>query len=191
MKVAVTNSPILDVIKNRWSARAFADKPISDAMLQQLFEAASWAPSSMNAQPWSYVYAHRHDTEAFNALLDCLLPGNHTWAQNAAVLMVSLVKTHFDNGHENRHAHHDVGAANTNLMLEATANGIYGHLMGGYDMHKAQAVLNLPEHVEPELFVALGYLGDPSTLEEPFRTRETTPRTRKNTTEFAHAFRRK
>ncbi len=190
MKTATTQTPVLDVIKNRWSARAFADKPISDAMLQQLFEAASWAPSSMNAQPWRYIYAHRSDTEAFNAILDCLLPGNHTWAKNAAVLIIAGSKAHFDNGHDNRHARYDLGAANTNLMLEATANGIYGHVMGGYDLHKAKAIMN-DEDVEPEVIIALGYLGEAATLEEPFRTRETTPRTRKNTTEFAQAFRRK
>jgi len=177
-KIAETKYPVQEVIRRRWSARSFDSAPISNAIAEQLIEAASWASSSMNEQPWLYIYAHR-ESENFKKFVEALLPGNQVWAQHAAVLMISLVKTHFDNGNVNRHAMHDVGAANQNLMLEATSEGIVGHLLGGFDMTKTKELFEIPQGYEPAVFIALGYPGDVTSLPEPFQSRETAPRKRK------------
>ncbi len=186
VKKAVTENPVHDLIRSRWSARSFADKPISQADLDTVFEAASWAFSAMNAQPWEYVYAHRSDTEAFEKLWNCLMPGNQPWAKNAAVLAVSLAKKKYDNGNPNASHLHDVGAANATLALQATALGIYIHPMGGYDKQAAVQALDLDtEEVEPVIFIALGYLDEAEKLGEPFQSRELTGRSRKAVKDFA------
>jgi nitroreductase len=133
----------------------------------------------MNEQPWRYLYAHHTDQPAFQQLVDCLLPGNQPWAQHAPVLIVALAKTHFDNGTANPAALHDVGMANANLILEATALGLHGHFMGGFDRAKVQELFQLPAGLQPVVMLALGYLGDAAQLEEPFLSRETAPRQRK------------
>lgn len=180
IKIAKTEHPVLDVIKNRWSARSFSDKQISEKEMHTLFEAASWAFSANNAQPWEFVYAHKEDKEAFEKLHSCLVGGNQPWTKTAAVLMAVLAHKKMENGQENKAARHDVGAANTTLMLQATSMDIYGHVMGGFDVKKAAELLNLDTEVmEPVVFIALGYLDSPEKLEEPFKTREITPRTRK------------
>lgn len=180
IKIAKTKHNVIDVIKNRWSARSFSDKTISETDMHTLFEAASWAFSANNAQPWEFIYAHREDAEAFGKLHGCLMGGNQPWTKNAAVLMAVLAHKKLDNGHENKAAKHDVGSANATLMLQATSMNIYGHVMGGFDANKAIDVLNINTEVhEPVVFIALGYLDEAEKLEEPFKTRELTPRTRK------------
>lgn len=180
VKVAKTEHPVLDIIKNRWSARSFSNKAISEKDLHTLFEAASWSFSANNAQPWEFIYAHKQDSEAFQKLHSCLLGGNQPWTKNAAVLMAVLATKKLENGYENRAAKHDVGAANTSLMLQATSMNIYGHVMGGFDATKAIDILNINTEIqEPVVFIALGYLDEAEKLEEPFKTRELTPRTRK------------
>jgi nitroreductase len=184
-KEAATQHPVLDVIRRRWSARSFSQRPIDPATLDQLLEAATWASSSMNEQPWRYIYAHRSGS-AFQSMVDCLLPGNKPWASNAAVLMLSLSKRNHDDGRPNRYHMHDTGAANMLLMLEAVNNGIYGHVMGGFDMEKTRAAFNISEDFEVVSVIALGYLDHAEKLAEPFRTREMTPRKRKSVNEIAH-----
>ena len=183
-KIAQTQYPILDVIKNRWSARSFSAKEISQETVNQFFESASWAFSSMNEQPWRYIYAFR-DEPVFEKIWDCLLPGNKPWSKKAAVLIVSLANTKFSNGNSNKHSYHDVGAANTNLLLEATANNVYGHVMGGIDYAKIRGEFNLPEHLECVAVIALGYLNEHNNLDEPFRSRELMTRTRKAISEIS------
>jgi len=180
-----TTYPVHELIRQRWSPRAFSAQPVAPEALEQVLEAASWAASAMNEQPWRYIYAHKSDTEAFNRLLSCLLPGNQGWAKHAPVLVLSLVKTHYDNGNLNRTAMHDVGSANATMFLEATALGLHGHIMGGFDMDRTRETFNLPEGLEPVVFIALGYVGAAEQLEEPFRSRETAPRKRKPLAEFA------
>jgi len=186
VKIPETRFKISDPIKNRWSARSFADKPISEEDIHTLLEAASWAFSANNAQPWVYVYAHRENKASFDKLLNCLLPGNQPWAKNAAVLMCVLAKKKLDNGQENKAAKHDVGAANATLMIQAIQMNIYGHVMGGFDANKAVETLNIDTNeMEPVVFMALGYLDTAEKLEEPFKTRELTPRSRKSIEEFS------
>ncbi len=184
VKEAQTRYPVHEFIRRRWSARAFSSQSIQHDTLMALLEAAAWAPSSMNEQPWVYLYAHKGE-EAFEHMAECLVPGNR-WAANAPLLLLSLArKTFAANDKTNRHALHDVGAANAHLLLQAAAMDIYGHQMGGFDMGKTIERFAVPENMEPVCFIALGYLDEPETLEEPFRTREITPRTRKPLEAFA------
>ncbi|MCC3156060.1 nitroreductase family protein [Hymenobacter sp. 15J16-1T3B] len=184
-KHAQTHYPVVDVIKHRWSPRAFTPQPLSDDDLRTLFEAAAWAPSAMNEQPWRFIYAHREQTEAFQRIWNCLLPGNQPWAKHAAVLVVVLArKTMGANDAPNRHYLHDTGMATANLLLQAASMGIHGHVMGGFDMAKTQEALHLPADLEPATFLALGYVGEAEQLEEPFRSRELAPRSRKPLSEF-------
>lgn len=184
IKIAATQYPVLDIIKKRWSARAFSEQSIGEQDLYTLFEAASWSPSSMNEQPWVYVYAHR-GSELFEQMWSCLAGGNQPWAKNAAVLILSLCRNQFAaNQQTNFHALYDVGAANTVLLLQATTMGIYGHIMGGFDREKTKSTFAISDSYTIATFIALGYLDDPATLEEPFRTREVTPRTRKHIVDF-------
>lgn len=184
-KIPQTKYPVIDLIKKRWSARSFSDKPIGEESLATILEAASWAFSANNAQPWMYLYAHKNSS-SFEKLINCLMPGNRPWAKNAAVLMVVLVNKKLDNGNENKAAKHDAGAANASLMLQAIAMDIYGHVMGGFDAQKTIEALQIDtENYEPVVFIALGYLDSAEKLEEPFKTREITPRTRKPLSEFS------
>src|SRR5262245_10198559 len=120
-KPAVTRYPVHSLIRERWSPRAFADRPVGREALGSLLEAARWAPSSFNEQPWSFILARQEDGPAFARVLACLLPFNQAWAQHAPVLMISLARTTFARtGQPNRHAFHDVGAATAQLLLAAT-----------------------------------------------------------------------
>ena len=139
----------------------------------------------MNEQPWRYLYARREDTEAFQKIVDCLMPGNQPWAKNAAVLVLALAKTQYDNGTPNGAALHDLGLANATLMFEATALGLHGHYMGGFDRERTKEVFHLPDTLQPAVVLALGYLGEADQLEEPFLSREKAPRQRKPIHEFA------
>lgn len=184
IKIADSNYPIIEPIKNRWSARAFSDKKITEEELNTLFEAARWAASANNEQPWQYMFAH-NGTEGFEKIWQCLMPGNQPWAKNANVLVVSIArKTMASNQAPNYYSHHDLGMANAHLLIQATAQNIYGHPMAGFDKAKLTSELNLNPDQEALCVIALGYLADAETLEEPFKTRETTPRMRKNLESF-------
>lgn len=188
IKIAKTHNPVIDLIKDRWSARSFSDKEITQNELETILEAGTWAFSSNNAQPWHFVYAHRKDA-SFQKLHQCLMPGNQPWTKNAAVLMVVLADKKNANGSENKIARHDVGAANATLMLQALSMNIYGHVMGGFDAAKTIETLGVdPEVHEPVVMIALGYLDAPEKLEEPFKTRELTERTRKSVNDVAKHF---
>lgn len=188
IKLAKTTHPVIDLIKDRWSARSFSSKDISQKDLETILEAASWAFSANNAQPWNFVYAFRKDA-SFEKLSSCLMPGNQPWAKNAAVLIAVIANKKLDNGVENKAAKHDIGAANATLMLQALSMEIYGHVMGGFDTVKAIEILNIDTEIqEPIVFIALGYLDAPEKLEEPFKTRELTPRTRKSLSEISKHF---
>jgi nitroreductase len=182
-KEAETQHPVLDVIRQRWSARSFRNEPIEQDVLDELFEAASWAPSSMNEQPWQYMYAHR-GSQAFDKMHDCLLPGNQPWASKAAVLVLSLARKNHGNGRPNRYHLYDTGAANMLLTLQGVSHCIYGHVMGGFDEAKTRVAFNVKEDVDVVAVLALGYLDHAEKLEEPFRTREQTPRKRKPLSDF-------
>ncbi len=185
VKIPKTQYPVSEVVKSRWSARAFSAEPISDDVISTLFEAASWAPSSINEQPWLFTYAHHEDKEAFEKFVSCLSGGNAPWAKNASVLVLCCArKTHASNGAPNKYYMFDSGSATTLLLIEAIQYNIYGHIMGGFDVAKTKEIFELPDDIEPVAFLALGKITTPDNLIEPFKTREVTARTRKPLNEF-------
>lgn len=171
---------INELIQNRWSPRAFDNRPVEDEKLAALFNAASWAPSAMNEQPWRFVYATKENPEAYGKLLSCLVEANQVWAKEAPVLILTIAKTNYsNNGGPNAYAWHDTGLATAKMALQATELGLHLHIMGGYSADKAREVLGIPEGYEPVSMIALGYLGDASQLPDHLRAREGAPRNRK------------
>ena len=184
-KPAITGAPIHELIRNRWSPRAFAGRPVAPEVLQSLFEAARWAPSSNNEQPWAYLVATKGDAENFAKMLSILVEFNAGWAQHAPVLALSVVhlKTQRE-GRPNRVAMHDVGSASAQLTFEANAQGLLVHQMAGFDAQKARQVFAIPEDWEPVAAMAIGYPGDPQSLPDKLQERELAPRLRKPLAEF-------
>jgi nitroreductase len=184
-KPADTHYPIHELLKRRWSPRAFSDRPVEPDTLRSLLEAARWAPSSFNEQPWSFIVATKDDPVEFGRLLSCLVEGNIQWAQHAPVLMVTVARLSFeDDGKPNRHAFHDVGQAAANLTVQATALGLFVHQMAGILPDKVRALYGVPDQYEPVAGIALGYPGDPQSLPERLRQRELAPRERRPLPEF-------
>jgi nitroreductase len=173
---------IASLIKTRWSPRAFSDHVISPEEAESLFEAARWAPSNMNEQPWKYYYAFKEDSEKFNLFVDCLKPGNQVWAKNASILILSTARKHFIYKEKiNRHAMHDTGAANVLLCLQANNMGYQAHQMGGFKPDETYDSFGIDnEKYELVTFIAVGKPGDPSTLPENLRKSEIKPRRRKS-----------
>ena len=125
IKNAVTDHPILQVLSERWSPYGFDHRPVAEADLRSLFEAARWAPSSYNEQPWHYLVATKANPREFERLLSCLVDANQAWAKTAPVLALGVVSLQFTRNHEdNRAAAHDLGLAAGNLLAEATARGL-------------------------------------------------------------------
>ena len=184
-KPAAAGHPIHELIRERWSPRAFQDKPVEPAKLLSILEAARWAPSSFNEQPWFFLVARKEEPEEFAKLLGCLMEGNQAWAKAAPVLMISVAKRTFEyNGKPNRCAVHDVGLASENMTLEAVAQGLVTHGMAGIELEKIREVYALPDNCEPVAGWAIGYEGPPEMLRGPLRERETAPRERKELAEF-------
>ncbi len=184
-KPAPADFPIHDLIRNRWSPRAFSDKPVEPNVLVSLFEAARWAPSSSNEQPWAYLVATKDDAENFAKLLSVLVDFNAGWAKGAPVLVLAVSELKFRaNGTPNRNAFYDTGAATALLSVEATARGLAVHQMAGFDHAKTKQVFEIPADCEPIAAIAIGYPGDPNSLPEKLRDREVAPRTRKPLSEF-------
>ena len=184
-KPATVNFPVHDLIRDRWSPRAFAAKPIEPDVLASLFEAARWAPSSSNEQPWAFLVATKDDPENFAKTLSVLVEFNASWAKEAAALVLAVSSLKFRaNGTPNRNAFYDTGAACALLSVEATDRGLAVHQMAGFDPAKAKRVFEIPEDWEPIAAMAIGYPGDPGALSEKLRNREIAPRTRKPLSEF-------
>jgi nitroreductase len=184
-KPAPVEFPVHDLIKNRWSPRAFSDKPVPKEVLQSLFEAARWAPSSNNEQPWAFIVATKDDQENFEKSLGALVEFNAGWARKAPVLVIAVAQLAFaKNNAPNRNAQYDVGAASLQLSIEATARGLFVHQMAGFDPETAKETYNIPQGWEPIAAMAIGYPGDASSLPEPYQTREKAPRSRKPIREF-------
>lgn len=186
-KPAPAAHPILDVVRERWSPRAFAPRPVPARDLLSLLEAARWAPSSVNEQPWRFVVARREDATAFAALLACLSASNQRWAKDAGALLVVATRTHFSrNEKPNAYAFHDAGLALGHLLLEATARGLATHPMAGFDAVALRAALDIPAGYEPVTAVAVGFPGDVTVLPEDLQAREAAPRSRQALSEFVY-----
>jgi nitroreductase len=165
--------PISDIFINRWSSRAMSGEPIKIDELMPLFEAARWAPSAYNEQPWRFVYAHKN-TQLWQEFLATLIPVNQSWAKNAAVLVVVLSKNFFDRTNGQSHTHSfDAGAAWMSLALQASLNGLVVHAMGGLDYDKVRETLQVPPEFTVEIIIAIGKPGSKEHLLPELQTRET------------------
>jgi nitroreductase len=177
--------PVHELITKRWSPYSFDSRSVTDEDLRSLFEAARWAPSSYNEQPWNYIVAKKENPEEFQRLLSCLVEGNQVWAKAAPVLALGIAKLRFArNDQPNRAAIHDLGLAAGNLVVEATARGLWVHQMIGILPDKAREIYAIPEGYEPLTGIAIGYAGDPKALPEGLRERDLARRPRKPLKEF-------
>ena len=185
---ADTQYPLHELIRERWSPVAFTSRRIEPAMLGSLFEAARWAPSSFNEQPWCFLLATQDQPDEFAKLLGCLVPANQAWAKNAYALVLSVAKLAFArNGSPNRHAYHDVGLATQNLMLQAQSHGIACHAMAGFEIDQAREVFQIPATHDPVAAIAIGYaVADYNGVDAALRKRDELPRSRKPLSECVH-----
>lgn len=184
-KPAETQFPLHDLLRRRWSPRAFDGRLVEAEKIGSLLEAVRWAPSSSNEQPWRFVVATREEPAEYDRLLACLLEGNRKWAYRAPVLIVSVARMDFeDDSRPNRHAFHDVGLATENLLLQATALRLVAHPMAGFDIEKARADLKIPPGYEPVAMIAVGYPGELTVLQDYLQQRELKSRERKPLTEI-------
>jgi nitroreductase len=184
LKYGPAESGVAEIILKRWSPRSYADKPVSSGDLTKIFTAAAWAASSSNEQPWRFLVGRKGD-ETYAKILDALVDFNKHWAGAAPVLILSTGKTIFTkNGQANAYHLHDTGAASANMSLEATALGLHTHGMAGLDRDKARVSFGIPAEFEVGAAWALGYLGDPEALPEPYKGMEMAARVRKPLEEF-------
>lgn len=180
VKEADANYPIHKLIQKRWSPRAFSDKSVAPELINQLFEAARWAPSSYNEQPWHFIVARKENSIAFEKLSEVMNDFNQSWGKEAPVLVLGLTRTTFDkNQKSNQHAEHDLGQAIAHLTFEATRNDLYVHQMAGIHPDKARELYDIPENYKPMTMFAIGYKGEPESLDEQLQKQETKPRSRK------------
>lgn len=182
---APTDHPVHEIIRERWSPRAFSEKPVPTEVLRSLFEAARWAPSSSNEQPWAFLVATKDDQPSHAKMLSTLVEFNQVWARYVPVLSIAVSELAFArSGKPNRNAFYDTGAAVAYLSTEATARGLFVHQMAGFDPHKAIELFSIPSGWEPIAAFVIGYPGDPQSLPEKLRERELAPRTRKPLSDF-------
>jgi nitroreductase len=176
---------ILEIIQERWSPYSFSPAPVEDFKLKAMFEAAGFAPSCINEQPWMFVYATRDDREVFHSFIGFLAEGNKVWAKDAYAIVISMARTKFSfSGKPNRFAFHDTGMAVSNLLLQGTALDVYVHQMGGYSTEKVKEYFKLGPDVEPVAMMAVGYLGDGSSLPPELQKRDEKRRPRKFVKDF-------
>lgn len=180
-KPATTRVKIDDLIQKRWSPRAFdPKKTISNNDLTALLEAARWAPSCFNDQPWRFIVCVKaKDEVSWQNALAILVEKNQQWAKNAPVLVCAIAMNNFNhNGKANRWAMYDTGAASVSLSLQASSLGLIVHQMGGFDADKARTVFNLPQDCQPMAMMAIGYQTEASSLSDDFKEAELAARTR-------------
>jgi nitroreductase len=185
LKKAPAVDGVLPLFHVRWSPRSFTDREVSPSLLHKVFEAARWAASSFNEQPWRFLLGRRGDS-AYQKIFESLGEYNQKWAKTAPVLILGAAKTKFShNGAENRVALYDLGAAASYMALQAAALGLATHQMAGFDAQKAKKLLGIPEEYIMGAAITLGYQGEPTALDdETLIEREITARTRKPLGEF-------
>ena len=179
-KIASTDHPIHELLAKRWSPYSFDERTVASADLCSLFEAARWAPSSYNEQPWRWIIATAEDPAEHARLLSCLVDLNQAWARRAPVLGLGVASLHFErNGRDNPAALHDLGLGAGNISHEVTARGLHVHWMIGILPERARELYAIPDGFQPLTGFAIGYLGDLDAADEKLRARDLTPRTRK------------
>jgi len=188
VKRARAERPIQELLAARWSPYGFTDRAVAPETLAALFEAARWAPSSFNEQPWFFVVARREDPDDFARLLACLVEFNQSWAASAPVLAICGVRRQYrDREGRNPAAEHDLGLATANLMVEATARGLRVHAMIGIEAGVAREQLEIPAGLDPLTAIAVGYPGTSTQLAEKLRARDRAPRERRPVEAFVYA----
>jgi nitroreductase len=177
---AADNLPLIQAIQDRWSPYDYEPRGVETDKLKRCLQAAQWAPSSYNEQPWSFIVAARENESAFQKVLHCLLEANQAWASQAGVLILTVVRTTFrQNGKPNRVALHDLGAAAAFLALQATAEGLQAHQMAGLNLSQVRLAFEIPDGHEPQTAIALGYPNlNPADPEHPLASRDRQPRNR-------------
>ncbi len=191
-KPASVDYPVHPLIKNRWSPRAYADKPVESEKVCSLLAAARWAPSCYNEQPWRFFVGHKTTSpQAWQVLFDLLVPFNQQWCKNAPLLILSVAKKTFTHsGDPNAHAEHDCGMAFENMALQAVDLGLISHQMAGYKWKDAPSVLSLPPDFKPVTMMVVGYQGELSDIpDDELRQGETEPRQRKTLQELTFSTR--
>jgi nitroreductase len=185
-KIAKTGHPVNELIAKRWSARAFSTKPVERSKLFSMIEAARWAPSSKNEQPWRYIIFTNNNAEKLMEAQSVLLESN-AYAKRAPILICAIAKKNYSEGGKYNRLHfHDLGAANENMFLEAFNQGLIMHEMGGFDVQKAIEVFNIPEDFEIGVMIAIGYQDKHTVLPERFREKAFSPRERRKLSEIAY-----
>lgn len=185
IKQAQADYPIHDLVRARWSPRAFAPQAVEAEKLQSVLEAARWSASGGNMQPWAFLLARKEqEPTSFAQMVSCLMEGNVPWASQAPVLGIAVASLYRRPEVLNRHAFHDVGMALQNLALQALTLDLYVHLMGGFSADKARELFAIPPEYDAITMFALGYQGDPESLPERQREGELAARTRRPLREF-------
>lgn len=177
-KTASNDYPIIDLIRDRWSPRAFNGMPVENEKLQCIFEAARWAASSSNLQPWFFIVGLKGD-ETYEKIKSTLVEFNLLWAPTAPVLILAIAKTTNQKGKINSAALYDLGQAVANLSVQATALGVFVHQMGGFDAAEASLLFEVPADCTVMTAIAIGYRGNPEILHENLKSMETAPRERR------------
>lgn len=177
-RTAQTSAPVLDAIAERWSPRSFdSDHSLPEGALRSLFEAARWAPSANNSQPWRFIITRR-GSESFAQIESTLAGNNRLWAGRAAALVVNVAETADAEGTPRKFAEYDLGQAVAHLSVQAQSEGLHLHQMGGFDREAIHAAFNLEERFTPVSITAIGAIGSHEQLSEPLREREAAPRVR-------------
>lgn len=178
-KSAQTSVPVLDTLAKRWSPRAFDEEhSLPENALRGVFEAARWAPSAGNTQPWRFILARR-GSESFEKIREALTGFNQVWSARAAALVVNVAETADAEGKPFPWAEYDLGQAVAHLSVQAHSEGLFVHQMGGFDREQVRAGFGLEDRFMPISVTAIGELGDATVLPESQREREEAPRTRK------------
>ncbi len=186
-KSALADHPVHDLMRRRWSPRAFSPEMVTEAQVLSMLEAARWAASCFNDQPWSFLVGFKED-ETWQGIRDSLVEANRSWASAAPVLMLAMAHEDFvASGKPNRHAQYDVGQAVAGLVLQATALRLFAHQMAGFDADAARSRFGIPERQTPMTAIALGHIGDPASLPEPLAEREVAERDRVTLATFTFA----
>jgi len=182
---AKTDYPISEIISRRWSARAFSTRSVESSKLLSILEAARWAPSSRNEQPWRYIVFTNDNPEMLSKAQSVLKEIND-YAKRAPILICAITKkTYSENGSPNRLYFHDLGAANENMFLEAFNQGLIMHEMGGFDVQKAREIFDVPDDYEVGIMIAIGYQDTYHVLPDRLKQKAFTPRARKPLSEIA------
>lgn len=185
-KPAITSTPIHDLIQRRWSPRAFTGEAVDKETMTKLLEAARWASSRFNMQPWRFIVATKDNPAGFSQLFNCLMPGNQLWADKAGALVAVVASLkHKPDADPNPALFYDVGLAVGQLVIEAMANGLHVHQMAGIERDQISATYGIPDGHAVICCLAIGQMGDKATLAEPFDSREVAPRSRKELNEIA------